>query len=106
MILRGLLTMVLTGAQLLPCAATPDSRPNILFVMSDDHTCQAIGAYGSRLATLDPTPTIDRLAHNGMRFVPALGTAVARDQHLTLRPVSVSRSGESLLDVIVKWVSV
>ena len=44
------------------------AKPNILFVMADDHTYQAIGAYGSRLAKLDPTPTIDDLARNGMRF--------------------------------------
>ena len=37
-------------------------KPNVLFIMSDDHTSQAIGAYGSRLAKLNPTPTIDRLA--------------------------------------------
>jgi uncharacterized sulfatase len=43
-------------------------RPNILFIMSDDHTSQAIGAYGRRLASLDPTPTIDRLAKEGMLF--------------------------------------
>jgi len=36
--------------------------------MSDDHTTQAIGAYGSRLAELNPTPNIDALARNGMRF--------------------------------------
>ena len=43
-------------------------RPNILFIMSDDHTTQAIGVYGSRLARLNPTPNIDALAKNGMRF--------------------------------------
>ena len=43
-------------------------RPNILFVMSDDHTTQAFGVYGSRLASLNPTPNIDRLAHEGMLF--------------------------------------
>ncbi|SVA70513.1 uncharacterized protein METZ01_LOCUS123367 [marine metagenome] len=43
-------------------------RPNIIFIMSDDHTSQAIGAYGSRLAKLNPTPTIDRLAKEGMLF--------------------------------------
>ncbi len=43
-------------------------RPNILFIMSDDHTTQAIGAYKSRLAKLNPTPNIDALAKNGMRF--------------------------------------
>jgi len=42
--------------------------PNILFIMSDDHTMQAIGAYGSRLAVLNPTPNIDSLAEGGMRF--------------------------------------
>ena len=44
------------------------SRPNIIYIMSDDHTRQAIGAYGSHLASLNPTPTIDRLAEHGMRF--------------------------------------
>ena len=43
-------------------------KPNVLFIMSDDHTSQAIGAYGSRLAKLNPTPTIDRLAKEGMLF--------------------------------------
>ncbi len=44
------------------------AKPNIIFIMSDDHTTQAIGAYGGRLAELNPTPTIDRLAADGMRF--------------------------------------
>ena len=30
-------------------AARKDKRPNILFIMSDDHTSQAIGAYGKRM---------------------------------------------------------
>jgi arylsulfatase A-like enzyme len=45
-----------------------EKPPNILCIMSDDHTTQAIGAYGSRLAKLNPTPVIDALARNGMRF--------------------------------------
>jgi len=45
-----------------------ESKPNILFIMSDDHTTQAIGVYKSRLAELNPSPTIDELARNGMRF--------------------------------------
>lgn len=43
-------------------------KPNILFIMSDDHTRQAIGAYGGHLAPLNPTPTIDALAEQGTRF--------------------------------------
>ncbi len=40
-------------------------RPNILFVMSDDHAAHAISAYGSRI---NQTPHIDRIAAEGMRF--------------------------------------
>ena len=43
-------------------------RPNIIFIMSDDHAAEAIGAYGGRLAKINPTPTIDRLAKEGMLF--------------------------------------
>ncbi len=49
-------------------AAPQDGRPNILFIMSDDHAAHAIGAYGGRLAKLDPTPNIDRLAREGVRL--------------------------------------
>ncbi|MEZ0538320.1 sulfatase family protein [Fibrella arboris] len=40
----------------------PPARPNIIFIISDDHTSQAIGAYGSKLAK---TPNIDRIAREG-----------------------------------------
>jgi len=43
-------------------------KPNILFIMSDDHCARAIGAYGSRLAKLNPTPNLDRFARKGMVF--------------------------------------
>jgi len=44
------------------------AQPNILFIMSDDHASEAIGAYGSWLKKYCTTPTIDRLAAEGMRF--------------------------------------
>ncbi|SHK67621.1 uncharacterized sulfatase [Reichenbachiella agariperforans] len=44
------------------------TKPNIIFIMSDDHTTQSIGVYGSRLAELNPTPTIDKLASEGVVF--------------------------------------
>ncbi len=62
------LTIVLGFARAVTLSAGAADRPNILFIMSDDHTSQAIGAYGGRLAALNPTPTIDRLAREGMRF--------------------------------------
>lgn len=43
-------------------------RPNILFIMSDDHAYQAISAYGSNLTS---TPNIDRIAKEGMLFTNA-----------------------------------
>jgi arylsulfatase A-like enzyme len=51
-----------------------EQRPNIIFIMSDDHASQAISAYGGPLAKLAPTPNIDRLAKNGMRFNQCLVT--------------------------------
>ncbi len=39
-------------------------RPNIIFIMSDDHAARAISAYGGGL---NHTPNIDRLATEGMR---------------------------------------
>jgi arylsulfatase A-like enzyme len=41
------------------------NRPNILFIMSDDHAAHAISAYGSRI---NKTPNIDRLAKEGVRL--------------------------------------
>jgi arylsulfatase A-like enzyme len=41
------------------------SKPNILFIMSDDHAAHAISAYGSRI---NQTPNIDRIASSGMLF--------------------------------------
>jgi len=40
-------------------------RPNILFIMSDDHAEQAISCYGNSPIE---TPNIDRIAHEGIRF--------------------------------------
>jgi arylsulfatase A-like enzyme len=42
-----------------------DLRPNMVFIMSDDHAAHAISAYGSRV---NQTPQIDRLAAAGVRF--------------------------------------
>ena len=40
-------------------------RPNIVFIMADDHCVQAMSCYGSRV---NRTPNLDRLAQGGMRF--------------------------------------
>jgi len=50
-------------------APQSSSRPNIVFIMSDDHGKQAISCYGATAAPgVVQTPGIDRLAREGMRF--------------------------------------
>ncbi len=41
------------------------TRPNILFIMSDDHASHGMSCYGSRI---NRTPNLDRIAESGMRF--------------------------------------
>ena len=48
--------------------ATSQKKPNIIYIMSDDHTTQAFGIYNSRLASLNPTPTLDKIAQEGIIF--------------------------------------
>ena len=48
-----------------PLAAEAGKRPNILYIMADDHAAHAISAYGS---VINQTPQLDRLAAQGMRF--------------------------------------
>jgi len=43
-------------------------RPNIVFIFSDDHAPNAIGAYDGWLKSVNPTPNIDQLAREGMLF--------------------------------------
>jgi len=62
--------MLIAAIGLLPAGARAasvpaDSRPNIIFIFSDDHGAQAISAYGSNR---NRTPSLDRLASEGMRF--------------------------------------
>ncbi len=41
------------------------TRPNIVFILSDDHAAHAIGCYGSRI---NRTPNLDRIAAGGVRL--------------------------------------
>lgn len=57
----------LTAAHYGVCAEAAE-RPNIVWIFSDDHAYQAIGAYGGRLEQENLTPNIDRIARDGMVF--------------------------------------
>ena len=54
-----------------PATAAEATRPNILFIFSDDHAEHAISAYGSRV---NQTPHLDRLAAEGARFTNSFVT--------------------------------
>lgn len=47
-------------------------RPNIVFIVADDHGTDAIGVYGNRVIK---TPNLDELAADGIRFTNAFATA-------------------------------
>ena len=51
--------------------AAESGRPNILFIMTDDHAAHAIGAYGSRV---NQTPHLDRLAREGALLTSVFAT--------------------------------
>jgi len=64
----------LCSAGILPSCkehAQKKTHPNIIFIMSDDHACQAISAYGHGL---NETPNIDRIAKEGAIFTKAFVT--------------------------------
>jgi arylsulfatase A-like enzyme len=67
-------TLGLCSAGVLPACtneAPKQTRPNIIFIMSDDHAYQAISAYGHGL---NQTPNIDRIAKEGAIFTRACVT--------------------------------
>lgn len=66
------LTLLLAAVFLISPAIAREKtkQPNILFIFSDDHSLQAITAYGkSRYSKHFQTPNIDRLASQGALFV-------------------------------------
>jgi arylsulfatase A-like enzyme len=73
-----------------------DHRPNILFIMSDDHASHAMSCYGSRI---NCTPYLDRIVEGGMRFgncfctnMPTMGCAhIATSRSTTIATPWASR---------------
>jgi len=67
----------MAGLSLLPAAIVRGQasgakpRPNILFIMSDDHASHAMSCYGSKV---NQTPNLDRIAREGMRFTNSFCT--------------------------------
>jgi len=66
--ISGLLALAALTLAAAPAAPT---RPNIIFIFSDDHAEAAISAYGSKV---NHTPNIDRIAAGGARFTNSFVT--------------------------------
>lgn len=73
---------ILLACLLLSFTAIAQQRPNILYIMSDDHDADAISAYNKKLIH---TPNIDRLAKEGMKFAKAfVGNSICSPSRATL----------------------
>src|SRR3954470_20214486 len=67
-----MLVPVLAAVASLPVLASADDRPNVLVVLSDDHSAAHVGCYGNPDIR---TPNLDRFAAQGMRFDRAYVTS-------------------------------
>lgn len=68
-----LIALALAGVAFMASAdrSSAAERPNIIFIMTDDHASHALSCYGSKV---NRTPNMDRLAAGGMRFANAFVT--------------------------------
>ena len=64
----------------LQATAQNHQRPNILYIMSDDHAYQCISAYGSKVFRQTPTPNIDRIARERHSLANCCNKLVIRPQ--------------------------
>ena len=71
-ILRIVNLLAAVSAMTAAVAAADTTRPNILFVFTDDHAPHAIGAYNGFLKSVNPTPNNEALDY-ALRGVPANG---------------------------------
>lgn len=75
---RGIAALALSWTM----ATVAGERPNIVFILSDDHAVRAVSAYAGAIMQ---TPNIDRIAASGMRFDRAyVGNAICGPSRATL----------------------
>ncbi len=70
-LLKSLTLLTVGGSMACHAQKKPVQRPNIIYIMSDDHAYQAVSAYGYGL---NKTPNIDRIAKEGVLFTRACVT--------------------------------
>ena len=70
-LVAGLFIVVGVSSGTVPAQAPRAGRPNIIYIMTDDHAAHAISAYGSRV---NQTPHLDRLAKEGALLTSVFAT--------------------------------
>ena len=86
-----LLTGALVWLPRLRAADNTSLKPNILFILTDDMGYGDVGCYGGKFA---PTPNLDRLARDGIRFT----------QYYSVSPIcSPSRAGVTTGMFPARW---
>jgi arylsulfatase A-like enzyme len=61
----GVLSLTTGGCGDILRGSNTGRKPNIIFIMTDDHASHALSCYGSKI---NKTPNLDRIAKEGMRF--------------------------------------
>jgi arylsulfatase A-like enzyme len=120
-LLAALATLALPACATLPAdaptaaaasmAPQQQRRPNIVFIMSDDHAYQAVSAYGGEIGRLAPTPNIDRIARNGAIFTNSYVTnSLCGPSRATMLTGQFShlhgftRNGQTYYNALWNWV--
>lgn len=85
-----------------PMADSPDRPPNIIFVLIDDLGYTDVNPYAPHAETFYETPTISRLAEQGMKFTNAYTNAancaptraaLMSGQYYPIKPIYTANSG-------------
>ncbi len=66
--MKRLVVIVLLSIIIMACDAQQKSKPNVLFIISDDLTATAVSSYENKICR---TPHIDKLASEGIRYTRA-----------------------------------
>jgi arylsulfatase A-like enzyme len=61
--------LILSVALVFVPAAAQEKKPNIVFMLTDNLGYGELGVYGGGILRGAPTPTIDKLANDGMRLL-------------------------------------
>lgn len=68
------LILIFAGCKNSEIVSQTKKKPNIIFILSDDHATNAITAYSDRFKNFAPTPNIDRIANEGAILTNAFST--------------------------------